>query len=506
MIIKTNATLLAAAASIAAVNDVRYYLNGVCIEPAPQGGVLLIGCNGHALVCIHDADGYADDTYIVKPPKRAKLGKKTAPEVEINDRGAHFADGVTVPAERIIGRFPDWRAIVPEKASDEPAAFNGDYVQDFARISLSFGSKHPFCMVRANGGGAALIQFDASVPAFGVLMPVRMDARDTATLPIQINDTPATLLKRFESLRQMIASRRYGLSFERPEHRATRMAELRRYARQWLDLRAKLLATCPELLLPASKLPADIVPADPVPSVPAEPFDDADDAEPVEPELDSPPVPAKATGSSTLRFYWNGIKDAKGAKLQPASYSRGAVRGCDEDTISIYGKHYRSFSAAINAQFVVCNNSDTMTDYFCDDTIRVTPAHPLYRQVLAAFEAQEAHRNKRYAKNEARRAERRDVMAPAVTAVPERAASPVPVPPAADMPPVPADPEPAPRPMASVHVLPVRTHGAATAQNAAYAAENCGIYRRVAAVEFAVLHLPRQGFPYHAANSPTRPS
>lgn len=505
MIIKTNAVLLAAAASLAAVNDVRYYLNGVCIEPAPQGGVLLIGCNGHALVCIHDANGYADDTYIVKPPKRAKLGKKTAPEVEIDERGAHFADGVTVPAERIFGRFPDWRAIVPKTVSNEPAAFNGDYVRDFARVSMSFGFKQPFCMVRPNGGAAALVQFDAKVPAFGVLMPAGMNARDPSDLPIQINDTPATLLARFESLRQMIASRRRGMSLETPEARATRVAELRRYARQWLDLRAKLLATAPELLRPASKLPADIVPAEPAPAIPADPFDDA--AEPVEPEFDTPPVPADTTGSSTLRFYWNGIKDHKGAKLQPAWYSGGAVRGCDDGTITIYGKNYRSFSAAVCAQLAVHNDSDIMTDYFCNDTIRVTPAHPLYRQVLAAFEAQEAHRNKRYAKNEARRAARRGVAtAPAPTPAPEREASSVPVPPAEDMPPVPADPVPVPRPMATVHVLPVRTHGAAGAQNAAQAADNCGIYRRVAAVEFAVLHLPRQGFPYHAANSPTRPS
>lgn len=102
------------------------------------------------------------------------------------------------------------------------------------------------------------------------------------------------------------------------------------------------------------------------------------------------------------RFYWNGLKDDKAAKLQKAWYSKGQLTNAPEGTISIYARDYERFSALVRACFVVENDTDAMTDYFDSDRIRVTPSHPLYAQVHAAWEAQEAHREQRAAKREAR--------------------------------------------------------------------------------------------------------
>lgn len=96
-------------------------------------------------------------------------------------------------------------------------------------------------------------------------------------------------------------------------------------------------------------------------------------------------------------FYWNGIKDAKGAPLQKAYYSSGYQRS-PEGTIQITAKHYERFSDLVRACFPVRNDSDVMTDYFCQDGIEVTPAHPLYPQVKAAKEAQDARQAKRAAR------------------------------------------------------------------------------------------------------------
>lgn len=93
-------------------------------------------------------------------------------------------------------------------------------------------------------------------------------------------------------------------------------------------------------------------------------------------------------------FYWNGIKDAKGQKLQPCWYSGGQPG----EAITIYATKYRDFSAAVRACFKVENNSDLMTDYFEQDRILVIPEHPLYAKVMEALEAQEAHRDKVRAK------------------------------------------------------------------------------------------------------------
>lgn len=96
------------------------------------------------------------------------------------------------------------------------------------------------------------------------------------------------------------------------------------------------------------------------------------------------------------RFYWNGLKDDKGAKLQKAYYSAGEYRGMPDGTITIYARDYNRFSDKVRAAFAVQNDSDIQTDYFDNDRIRVIPAHPLYPQVQAALAAQEAHRAKRY--------------------------------------------------------------------------------------------------------------
>ena len=56
------------------------------------------------------------------------------------------------------------------------------------------------------------------------------------------------------------------------------------------------------------------------------------------------------------------------------------------------------FSAKVRQCFNVQNDTDTMTDYFDSDRIRVIPSHPLYGAVKAALNAQDAHRARRAAK------------------------------------------------------------------------------------------------------------
>ena len=105
-------------------------------------------------------------------------------------------------------------------------------------------------------------------------------------------------------------------------------------------------------------------------------------------------------------FYWNGIKDSKGDKLQKAWYSTGKLTRHPEGTITIYARDYARFSAKVRACFVVQNDTDTMTDYFDSDSIRVIPSHPLYAHVAAAAAAQDAHREAHSAKRAAKRAAR----------------------------------------------------------------------------------------------------
>ena len=92
-----------------------------------------------------------------------------------------------------------------------------------------------------------------------------------------------------------------------------------------------------------------------------------------------------------LKFFYNGIKDSDG-KLQKAQYGLGPWTTLPSDTITIYAKRYRSFSKEVQQAFTVENNSDSRTDYFENDKIRVSSTHPLYAEVkAAALKAQARH-------------------------------------------------------------------------------------------------------------------
>lgn len=95
-------------------------------------------------------------------------------------------------------------------------------------------------------------------------------------------------------------------------------------------------------------------------------------------------------------FFWNGIKDAKGQELQRAHYNMGPLINLPAGTITIYARDYSGFSNKVCECFPVQNDSDSQVDYFCKDTIRVIPQHPLYAAVKAAHDAQQARYAARY--------------------------------------------------------------------------------------------------------------
>jgi hypothetical protein len=103
-----------------------------------------------------------------------------------------------------------------------------------------------------------------------------------------------------------------------------------------------------------------------------------------------------ATTKQAPLFYYNGIKEQKGAKLQKCHYSGGPYTTLPAGTITIYARNYARFSSMVADWFTVENGTDIQTDYFENDRIRVTPNHPLYPAVKAALDAQTARHEKRY--------------------------------------------------------------------------------------------------------------
>lgn len=124
-------------------------------------------------------------------------------------------------------------------------------------------------------------------------------------------------------------------------------------------------------------------------------------------ELENPPtVPA----SHGLRFLWNGVKH-NGGKLELCSYDKGNTYDYPDDTLIVRARDYHLFSAPVKAVFTVHNATDTMSDYFADDTAYVMRTHPLYAAIHTAWEAQKAHSDKRHAKWQERYNQRHGVRA-----------------------------------------------------------------------------------------------
>jgi hypothetical protein len=98
-----------------------------------------------------------------------------------------------------------------------------------------------------------------------------------------------------------------------------------------------------------------------------------------------------------LRFVWNGIKVGTQGKLQRAQYSDGILCNRPVGTITIYARDYGGFSAEVAAAFTIQNDTDSQTDYFEKDRIRVTPDHPLYAAVKTAMDARRRHYERRSA-------------------------------------------------------------------------------------------------------------
>lgn len=86
--VQADAAMVRRAAAFASNTGFRRYLMGVCIRPSKAGGVLVIGTDGHALLCLHDPQGRAPkDTIVPFGPKDATKIAGRALHVRVSAAG-----------------------------------------------------------------------------------------------------------------------------------------------------------------------------------------------------------------------------------------------------------------------------------------------------------------------------------------------------------------------------------------------------------------------------------
>jgi DNA polymerase-3 subunit beta len=192
--IKTNE--LKALLICAGKKDIRYYLNGIYFESSPNG-LIAVATDGHRLLAINLPNEHHDNVSAIVPRALIEIAVKTKmPEINIsieNDIATLSSAGQSTSGSLTEGKFPDYRRVIPERASGERTAdFNNEYLVDFDKIGkLLQGGE--LARVVQNGLSSAMVHFSDD-NAIGVVMPMRKEAIEGASYrPTWLEPKPAPL-------------------------------------------------------------------------------------------------------------------------------------------------------------------------------------------------------------------------------------------------------------------------------------------------------------------------
>lgn len=192
MKLNLKARLVAAVAQFKAEHDIRFYLNGVYVEPIEGGGAMIVATNGHAMGVWRDMTGEVERPAILRIGKRlesACIGSDLKRLVITDDRLAVLVaqpaaakevyiqekDGAKDGTWEVPGTYPIWRKVVPPQATQNLFdALNFNYI-NIARRALQIGIgdayAHLALMQGVKSKGIAVVSRNAP-DFFGVIMPL----------------------------------------------------------------------------------------------------------------------------------------------------------------------------------------------------------------------------------------------------------------------------------------------------------------------------------------------
>lgn len=191
-----SADLLARAYAAVSTEETRYYLNGVNIEPHPEGGALLVPTNGSTMLVFRDHEAKVTGQAIVQADKGAlQAMRKRDPwgARKVTVKGEQLTVHQPAPTQGqpditvyiqagecfIDGSFPDWRRVIPDlaKCTARPdRSFNPLLLAEIGK-ALNSDPKVPAISIFAEGDrehpGPNVVIGSTSIPGFGIVMPVR---------------------------------------------------------------------------------------------------------------------------------------------------------------------------------------------------------------------------------------------------------------------------------------------------------------------------------------------
>jgi DNA polymerase-3 subunit beta len=134
-----------------AVQDVRYYLNGLLLELEPQQ-LRAVATDGHrlALAGLRAAEGWGEATQVIIPRKGVQemlrlLDSDEETPVEVDLGAGHIQvnlDGIRFTSKLIDGRFPDYPRVIPEETGNYAVVDRETLRKALVRASILSNEKY----------------------------------------------------------------------------------------------------------------------------------------------------------------------------------------------------------------------------------------------------------------------------------------------------------------------------------------------------------------------------
>lgn len=154
----------------AGTQDIRYYLNGVCLQNSSDG-FYAVATNGHVLASAKISDKLeGDDFEIILPNSVAKIIASCKERFGLNLEHDSVTKQVSIETQEgtqtlkaIEGKYPDWRRIVPQgdtaQLGDKPLGLSVVYLALLEKAYKAF-KKHD----KSIGEGAGFKYYGYSSP------------------------------------------------------------------------------------------------------------------------------------------------------------------------------------------------------------------------------------------------------------------------------------------------------------------------------------------------------
>lgn len=202
-----KAEIFGLAKCIAAVRDIRYYLNVVLLEFDKDGICYAVATDGQIIAAFRltaaKNSPFPRDISILIPQDFSLLFKPNRQlsfiPVEYDDEKrtirAH-SPPMWLETKAVEEKFPDWRKVFPKSVSGIPGQYQPQYMRRFDELSKIVCGKSGFEMGYNGASGACLVHLP-NRDFVGAIMPINQDAvagaPAWALLPeTKKADTPAT--------------------------------------------------------------------------------------------------------------------------------------------------------------------------------------------------------------------------------------------------------------------------------------------------------------------------